>query len=813
MEESKEKREGMATTSTSSGSTGGLVAAPMSRSASSSPMIMSRPVSPDLNQMSSPPPLFMIDKKNGPKSASRVFVVVKKLPLTIVPNSKGAELVWEKLDPIAGAVESLSKEGKFQFHWVGHMSVDPNSPNMSAFAPDQLLEAANLHPVTELSSHTRTSWEKFCKTVISPLLNSQFGAGTASFDYDLWKEYKKVQKEYARVISSVIKDENDMIWIHDYHLMSLPFYIRKSDNKAHVNRIGYFSHAPFPTSELLRLLPIRDKLLRRVLDANKIGFQTYHDSRHFISCCTRLLESVDATPERIIYSGHKVSVAIYPTGIMPSVLETVMESREFKQKFEELTTMFNGKKILVARDRLDPIKGVPQKLVAFEQFLKCFPNWKGKVVLFQICLPPREERRSEVIQKLTSHINELVGTINGSHSTADFTPIHYLNKDISINEMCALYAVADAGFIIPLRDGMNLSSHEFTICQKTKQNPLILSEFAGSAQSLGGAILVNPWDQEGVITAINDALMMSPQEKKVKHDYNYQYVKEHTADTWAKNFLTDLSYTTVFTALPILNEKNVLDAYSKSSKRLFILSISERDNLTAFGKVLEALTKDTNNFVYVLDTEKDTLERKLGELEVGMYCDGDLMFKPHPRCKQLTSSNHGAMTADGWIDLKEGVDYTWYESVLPILQDYTDRTPGSEIEQDENKMHLVWNYKNAAVRDHASFQGMELVVHLQNVLSRFPVEVRQNEDRIELIWQGVDKGAIARRIVKIHQNCDFFLCFGKDQSDEPIFSRGLSGMEEKVKVFTCAAGKRESAASSYLPDYQDVLRLLRKLTQ
>jgi len=285
-------------------------------------------------------------------------------------------------------------------------------------------------------------------------------------------------------------------------------------------------------------LPVRDQLLTGVLGSDLIGFQTYHDCRHFLSCCTRVLP-IYAHAKGLVYFDRNVSVAIYPTGIIPAVWEQVMDTPELEEKKKELTKLFAGKKIIVSRDRLDLIKGIPQKLTAFDRFLTTYPEWKEKVVLFQICLPPREEKRSEAMQKLTSQVNEIVGTINGRQSTADFTPVHYLNKEISIVEMCALYMVADAALITPLRDGMNLTSHEYIICQKDKHSPLILSEFAGSAQSLGGAILVNPWDQEGLSKAIKEALVIAQQDKDTRHEHNYKYVKLHTALFWAKTFLRD----------------------------------------------------------------------------------------------------------------------------------------------------------------------------------------------------------------------------------------------------------------------------------
>lgn len=230
-------------------------------------------------------------------------------------------------------------------------------------------------------------------------------------------------------------------------------------------------------------------------------------------------------------------------------------------------------------DRLDMIKGIPQKILAFEKFLEENPYWRDKVVLLQIAVPTRTDVPE--YQKLTSQVHEIVGRINGRFGTLTAVPIHHLDRSLDFHALCALYAATDVALVTSLRDGMNLVSYEFVACQELKKGVLILSEFAGAAQSLGaGAILVNPWNITEVAASIGQALNMSAEEREKRHRHNFLHVTTHTAQEWAETFVSELNDTVIEAQQrirkvpPRLNISDAIERYSLSNNRLLILGFN-----------------------------------------------------------------------------------------------------------------------------------------------------------------------------------------------------------------------------------------------
>jgi trehalose 6-phosphate synthase len=268
-----------------------------------------------------------------------------------------------------------------------------------------------------------------------------------------------------------------------------------------------------------------------------VDHESYFVSGHFVSCCQKLL-SVETTSEGIMVDRHHCRVGVFPIGIDPVVFENTMAKPEVQKRIAELRRKFKGQKVLIGVDRLDYIKGMPHRLAALETFLRKFPQWREKVVLVQIAVPSR----TSVIQykQLCSEVNEMVGRINGRYGNFNYSPVHYLFRSVCLDELCALYAVADVCIVSSVRDGMNLVSHEYVVCQKKKCGVLILSEFAGAAQSLHGAMCVNPWDSDEFADTIHRALTLSKTERQLKELNLYKYVSKNTASYWGKSFVDRL---------------------------------------------------------------------------------------------------------------------------------------------------------------------------------------------------------------------------------------------------------------------------------
>lgn len=218
-------------------------------------------------------------------------------------------------------------------------------------------------------------------------------------------------------------------------------------------KIGFFLHTPFPSSEIYRILPVRREILLGILHCDLIGFHTYDYARHFLSSCTRIL-GLPTMPNGAEFEGRYVHVGTYPIGIEPSQFEEGLRRESVQARIKALERKFESVKIIVGVDRLDYIKGVPQKLHALETFLQDHPEWIGKVVLVQVAVPSRQD--VEEYQNLRAIVNEAVGRINGRFGTVESMPIHFLHRSVSFDELCALYAISDACLVTSTRDGMNL---------------------------------------------------------------------------------------------------------------------------------------------------------------------------------------------------------------------------------------------------------------------------------------------------------------------------------------------------------------------
>lgn len=406
--------------------------------------------------------------------------------------------------------------------------------------------------------------------------------GGLEFDETDWLAYRQANLIFAEVIAQYTHS-GDIVWVQDYHLCLVPVFLRDllgrdpnsmganagqlaamfedlaigptsatpkigSNEPAGVNgshgrvyvadvQIGFFLHTPFPSSEVFRVLPVRKEILLGILNCDLIGFHTYDYARHFLSSVTRLL-GYKCTPNTVQLEGRHATIGTFPIGIEPETFFEALKQDSVIERITDLRRRFEGVKVIVGVDRLDYIKGVPQKLHALETFLEEHPEWVGKVVLVQVAVPSRQD--VEEYKNLRHSVNELVGRINGRFGTVDFMPIHFMHRSIPFTELTALYSLADACLITSTRDGMNLVAYEYIACQAERHGVLILSEFAGAAHSLNGSLIVNPWNTAEVANAINKAITMEPAVKEDAHNKLSRYVFKYTAAHWGTEFVAEL---------------------------------------------------------------------------------------------------------------------------------------------------------------------------------------------------------------------------------------------------------------------------------
>ncbi|KAL3426315.1 Alpha,alpha-trehalose-phosphate synthase [Phlyctema vagabunda] len=466
------------------------------------------------------------------KVQGRLLLVSNRLPITIKRSDDGQYTFGESSGGLVSGLSGLSKSTTFVWYgWPG-LEVPENEAGPMR---DRLKKENNAVPVFVDDELADRHYNGFSNSILWPLFH--YHPGEITFDESAWAAYKDVNRLFAKTMAKDVQD-GDLIWVHDYHLMLLPEMLREEIGNTKKNvKIGFFLHTPFPSSEIYRILPVREALLLGVLHCDLIGFHTYDYARHFLSSCSRILET-PTTPNGIEFRGKYVTVAAFPIGIDPEKFIEKLQAKKVQERIAVLERKFEGVKLIVGVDRLDYIKGVPQKLHALEVFLTEHPEWIGKVVLVQVAVPSRQD--VEEYQNLRAVVNELVGRINGKFGTIEFMPIHFLHQSVNFEELTALYAVSDACLVSSTRDGMNLVSYEYIATQRKRHGVMILSEFTGAAQSLNGALIVNPWNTEELAGAIHDAVTMSPEQREINFKKLEKYVFKYTSAWWGESFVSEL---------------------------------------------------------------------------------------------------------------------------------------------------------------------------------------------------------------------------------------------------------------------------------
>ncbi|KAL4900098.1 hypothetical protein BDW74DRAFT_103578 [Aspergillus multicolor] len=455
----------------------------------------------------------MSDKKRG------LIIVSNRLPLSL----KKLDGKYESSLSSGGLVTALSGVSKStNVRWFGWPGSNIEDPEERKTANEALWEngAVGIF-LDEKLAHSH--YNVFSNGIAWPILHYQSGV---DFNEDAWKAYQKVNEIFADSVAESAVD-GDLIWIHDYHLLLLPAYLRERLNKAGKHcPIGFTLHTPFPAEDFWRALPVQKDLLTGVLACDLIGFHTDEYKRNFIECCSRGLD-VSVSGDEITYAGHKAHTGTFIVGIDPTKFTDGLANAEIKARVEELEEEYKRKTVILGVDRLDYTKGLVQKLQGYDAFLHQHPDFARKVTLIQVAIPSREDVKE--YQDLERELSMLVGKINGEHSTPDGSPIIYLHHSVPFTDLTALYRIADICLITSRRDGMNLVAAEYVACQKDRYGVLVLSELAGAAAFMSkGSITFNPSSAQQLADAIYQAATMSQAEKKRGYEQLEEFVLTNT---------------------------------------------------------------------------------------------------------------------------------------------------------------------------------------------------------------------------------------------------------------------------------------------
>ncbi len=420
---------------------------------------------------------------------------------------------------------ALRRRGGLWFGWSGRVAdEDPGPPKM--------VEQDNTSYITiDLRKDDYDEfYNGFANRVLWPILH--YRLDLAEFTRRDLGGYFRVNEFFASHLEKLLKPD-DVIWVHDYHLIPFAKALRE---RGHKNRIGFFIHIPCPPPEILTALPNHEQLIPALGHYDLVGFQTETDvtnfSRYLVNECG--LKRVNG--DRFAFGDRVVQVGQFPVGVETEALQR-LSRRAIESGFvREVLESLSGRGMIIGVDRLDYTKGIPERMDAYERFLTNFPDWRGKVTYLQIT--PRSRTGIPEYADISRKVGEAVGRINGAFGEASWTPLRYINKAHSRTALAGLYRAARAALVTPLRDGMNLVAKEYVATQNPEDpGVLILSRFAGAASECSAALLVNPYDPEGVAIAVNRALSMPLSERRQRQEHNYRVLVDNDITHWAERFL------------------------------------------------------------------------------------------------------------------------------------------------------------------------------------------------------------------------------------------------------------------------------------
>jgi trehalose 6-phosphate synthase/phosphatase len=723
----------------------------------------------------------------------RVLIVANRLPVTVKVAESGVEVQRSSGGVATGLLRPHEQSGGL---WIGWSGVSEELTAAQRLELDRQLADMRLVAVPLTADQVTRYYEGFSNGVLWPLFH--YLLDQMPLHVRDWDAYVDVNERFADIVAQHYQP-GDLIWVHDYQLLLLPDLLRKRLPDA---RIGFFLHIPFPSEELFRTLPERDRLLRGLLGADLVGFHTPAYLRHFAASLTLLGLTVEI--DKVQLTDREVRLGVFPMGVDAGSFRALAQEPEVQAEVNALRGD-QSVRLLVGVDRLDYTKGIPRRLLSYEKMLQTHPELRERVRLVQVAVPSRTGVGA--YQDFRSLVEGLVGRINGDFGTPRWVPVHYIFRSLSEAELVALYRAADVMLVTPLRDGMNLVAKEFVASRTDGDGVLVLSEFAGASWELPEAIQVNPYDVDGMAESTYRALMMDPEERRARLLPLRVRVETYDVHRWAAAFLEQLE--TVTQRLPSVRSP----AGSSAARQALVARLREAEDLlvlldydgtlvpytptpelarpdTALLDLLEELASRPRTELHVVSGRaREALERWLGNLRVVLHAEHGFWSRP--------------LDESAWIPASE-VGGEWRDPALAILRDITARTPGSLIEV--KSVALAWHYRMADPEAGAR-RANELRLHLTQLLSNQPVEILAGNKVLEIRPYGVNKGRIVPPMTPERIASTAILAIGDDRTDEDLFAA------VPPEAITIRVGPGPTRARFRLEGVSAVRALLRSLVE
>ena len=683
---------------------------------------------------------------------TNIINVSNRLPVTVE-----AEKITRSSGGLVAALEGLPEQ-EYPNKWIGWPGqAFPDSKRRKA-TERILIEEHGCIPVFLNEEEAEAHYEGFSNSSIWPVLH--YLPNYLHYEPSWWEHYQRVNQRFADKVLQMVH-KGGLVWVHDYQLMLLPSLLKEL--APHL-RVGFFLHTPFPAYEVFRCHPRGRELVAGMLGADLIGFHTFGYLRHFCGSVQRFL-GLEPELTRIRTESHTTGLGVYPIGINAARFEETLNSPNFSRRREEIRAAYQGKRIVLSVERMDYTKGILHRLEAIDAFLGRLERI-GDVQFIFVSVPSRE--RIKDYQALCEEVETRIGRLNGKYATPRNNPIHFIHGSVNFVDLCAMYSLADVALVTPLIDGMNLVAKEYLACQRENTGLLILSEFAGAAEELFSALLVNPYDARAVAETLSVALTLPLEARRARNQNVRERVMHYDARHWARSFIDDLISRTASESVPVTEfgtARTQIRRAVAEGKRISVFldydgtlrEIEADPKLAGPTPALQALLERLGNrqnlvVTIVSGRTRDDLEKWFGAYPFGLVAE------------------HGASLRrpgqSAWEELDRTVNYSWKAGLLTILRRYEETTPGSFVE--EKRSSIVWHYRKAD-QQFGTRKAHQLAQELDAFTANEQIQVRHGKKIVEVSAAQVNKGAAVGWILEQDKEYAIVLCAGDDQPDESMF--------------------------------------------
>ncbi len=725
----------------------------------------------------------------------RLFIVSNRLPVTV--NDQGMQ---QASGGLITAVQSyLNRQSSNEFEEVFWAGV-PGCNIATWISAIKKINSTSFTyvPVFVPKAEYDGYYNGHSNSVVWPLFH--YFPSFVEYNAGKYCDYQRVNELFADGLLKQLRP-TDTVWIHDYHLIPLASLLRKSLPEL---KIGFFLHIPFPSFEILRLMPKKWQrdLLSGLLGADLVGFHTIDYATHFLQSVQMVL-GLNNERNIILHDNRLVKIDVFPISIDYQKFNNAFDNEKIVQLRSEIRKEVAGRKLIFSVDRLDYTKGVQNRLMAYEHFLTNNPGYNGKVVFIMVIVPsrdtiPKYAERKKSIDELISRINSHIGNIH-------WMPVIYQYNSLDFEHMVALYGACDLALITPLRDGMNLVSKEFVASRKDKKGVLVLSEMAGAARELTDALTINPNDIAEMAERIKEGLEMPEEKQADLMTHMQERILNYDVKAWAEDFMLELEnikrkqdqFQVKF--IDDYSRRDIYEAYRSAKKRLLLLdydgtlipyhanpSLAVPDE--GLKETLKQLGETTGNEVFLISGRSSAwLEEQFHGFPLNLVAE------------------HGArskLIGKKWVSQIQ-THNEWKEKVHNIMEIYVRRCANTLIEEKE--FSIVWHYRNAN-EEEGKLRAHELVNDLNDYIPNRHLEVQMGNKIVEVRQSGINKGKFIEDLIR-RETYDFIFAAGDDRTDEDMFKSLL----HTANVYSIKVGPEASYAKYNLYTPHMVVAMLEGL--